>query len=69
MKSVIVLLLIMVFVLVGWLLITWMQKIIKPRKSFGRLILYFFTALLLVFVLSFLMVTLIARIYPDQLIK
>lgn len=69
MKSAIVLLLIILFISIGFLLSQWLQKIIKPRQAFRRLLLYFLVILIMVFVLSFLMVFIIARLYPGELIK
>ena len=69
MKTMIVLSLIVVFMVIGYVFNKWFQRIIKPRDSFGRLFFYFFSVLALVFVLSFLMVLLVGRLYPDELIK
>jgi len=69
MKSAIVLLLIIVFMFLGYFLNSWLQKIIKPRQSFGRLLFYFLAVLIAVFVVSFFMVFVIAKLYPAELIK
>jgi len=69
MKSVIILSLIVAFMILGYFLNSWLQKIIGPRRSFGRLMLYFLSVLISVFVLSFLMVFVITKLYPGELIK
>lgn len=69
MKSAIVLLLIVIFMVAAYFISRWLQKIIKPRQAFRRLLLYFLSVLILVFVLSFLMVLVITKLYPDELIK
>jgi hypothetical protein len=69
MKSVIVLSLIVVFMLFAYFLNKWLRGIIHPKRSFGRLILYFILALLAIFTLSFLMVFIITKLYPGELIK
>ena len=69
MKSAIVLLLIIGFMILGYLLNSWLQKIIKPKQSLGRLVFYFLAVLIAVFVLSFLMVFVIGKLYPAELIK
>jgi len=69
MKSAIVLLLIIGFMILGYVLNSWLQKIIKPKQSLGRLVFYFLAVLIAVFVLSFLMVFIIGKLYPAELIK
>ena len=69
MKSAIVLLLIMGFMILGYVMNNWLQKIIKPRQSFQRLLFYFLVVMILVFILSFLMVFIIGKLYPAELIK
>ena len=69
MKSVIVLSIIVVFIIIAFLLNKWLQKIIKPREGFVRLLFYFFTVMILIFILSFIMVFVIIKLYPDELIK
>ena len=53
----------------GYFLNTWLQKMIKPRQSFGRLLFYFLSVMFLVFILSFFMVFVIGKLYPTELIK
>jgi hypothetical protein len=69
MKSFIVLSLIIASLAMAFLLNKGLQKLIKPRQSFARLLFYFLAALISVFVLSFLMVFVIAKLYPAELIK
>jgi len=69
MKSAIVLLLIVGFMILGYFLNSWLQKIIKPKQSLGRLVFYFLTVLIAVFIVSFLMVYVIGKLYPAELIK
>ncbi|HET6766030.1 MAG TPA: hypothetical protein VFH08_01480 [Chitinophagaceae bacterium] len=69
MKSIIVLSIIVVFIIIAFFLNHWLQKIVKPREGFGRLFFYFFSVMALVFILSFLMVFIIIKLYPDELIK
>ncbi|TMI86663.1 MAG: hypothetical protein E6H08_20570 [Bacteroidetes bacterium] len=69
MKSAIVLLLIIGFMFFGYFLNSWLQKIIKPKQSFGRLLFYFLSVLIAVFVVSFFMVLFIGKLYPAELIK
>jgi len=69
MKSSIVLLLIIVFMFLGYFLNSWLQRIIKPKQSLGKLILYFLAVFIAVFILSFFMVFVIAKLYPAELIK
>ena len=69
MKSLIVLALIIAFMFIGYLLNGWLQRILQPRRSLGRLVLYFLTVLASVFVLSFLMVLVISKLYPGEVMK
>jgi len=69
MKSAIVLLLIVAFMGLSYFFNQWLQKIIKPKQSLGRLLFYFLTVLISVFVLSFFMVFVIGKLYPAELIK
>ena len=69
MKSAIALLLIIGFMILGYVMNNWLQKIIKPRQSFQRLLFYFLVVMILVFILSFLMVFIIGKLYPAELIK
>jgi len=67
MKTAIVVSLIVVFMIASYFLNYWLHVVIKPRQSLSKLALYMFTVLVMVFVLSFLMVLIIAWLYPDEL--
>ena len=69
MKSIIVLSLVVAFMFSGYFLNMWLQHVIQPRRSFGRLLVYFLMVLISVFVLSFLMVFIISKLYPGELRK
>jgi hypothetical protein len=69
MKSFIVISLVVGFIILAYFINQWLQKIIRPRQSFGRLMFYFLSVLISVFILSFLMVFVITRLYPSELIK
>ena len=69
MRSLVVLLLILVFMFIGFLINKFLQNVIRPRESGGRLLLYFISVLMSVFLLSFLMVLMITKRYPNELIK
>ena len=42
----------------------WLQKWIKPRRSFGLFLLYMLTCLVLVFVYTFLVTVAIFKMFP-----
>jgi fructose-specific phosphotransferase system IIC component len=69
MKSAIVFFLIIGFMFLGYFLSSWLQKIIKPKQSLGRLLFYFLAVLIAVFAVSFFMVFVIGKLYPAELIK
>ena len=69
MKSAIVLLLIIGFMILGYFLNSGLQKIIKPKQSLGRLLFYFLAVLISVFIVTFFMVFVIGKLYPAELIK
>jgi hypothetical protein len=64
MKRVGVLLVIMLSLVPAFYLNRWLQKIIQPRKSFVRLLLYILTAFVLVFLYTFVIVWCIAKLFP-----
>jgi hypothetical protein len=68
-RSVVVLSIILLFLFTGFFLSKYFQKIIQPRQSSKRLLIYLLSCLLLIFALSFVMVFIIARLFPDELIK
>lgn len=60
--------LVMVFILLSlvpaYYLNAWLQKVIRPRQSFGRFMLYLVVSLALVFAYTFLVVTIISWVFP-----
>lgn len=68
-QSVVVIFIIVVFLFGGFFLSKYFQKIIRPRKSFKRLLVYLLCCLVLIFALSFIMVLIITRLFPNELIK
>jgi len=42
----------------------WLQRMIIPRKSFVRLLLYLLVMLELLFIYTFLFVTLVSKLFP-----
>jgi len=69
MKSFVVLSLILVFALTGYFADMLVKRIFRPRKHFLGFLGYVLMMLILVFILTFLMVLLIGRMYPDELMK
>jgi uncharacterized membrane protein YidH (DUF202 family) len=69
MRSGSTILIIAVFLLLAFVANHYLQKAIRPRESFSRLAIYFISVLLLIFSLSFLMILLIARLFPGEMIK
>ena len=64
-KAIVILLIILASLVPAYLLNKYLQKILNPRKSLGRLIIYLLGGLLLVFVYTLLLVLLIKWIFPD----
>jgi len=64
-KAIVILLIILVSLVPAYLLNKYLQKILNPRKSLGRLIIYLLGGLLLVFVYTLLLVFLIKWIFPN----
>lgn len=48
----------------AWYINRWLQKVIKPREAFWRLMVYLLLAFLLVFAYSFTVVLIISRLFP-----
>lgn len=48
----------------AWYINAWLQKVIKPRQSFGQFLLYMVASLVLVFAYTFLVVTIISWVFP-----
>lgn len=68
-QSVIVISLIAVFVTGSYFISKYLQQRIRPRESLNRLLLFMISCLLLVFILSFCMIFIITRLFPEELIK
>ena len=65
MKQKILVLLFIVFSLIPLFFINkWLQNLVMPRKSFGRLVLYFLVVLEVVFMYTYLLVTVLANLFP-----
>jgi hypothetical protein len=69
MQRIIVLLLIIGFLFIAYFLNIYSQKIINPRKSFGRLMLYFLATVVMIIGLTYLMIFVIGRLYPQEIMK
>jgi len=63
-KAVIILFVILLALVPVYSLNSYLQKIIQPRKSLGRLFLYLFSGLLTVFVFVLVVVFLIKLVFP-----
>jgi hypothetical protein len=48
----------------AWYLNTWLQKVIDPRRSFLRLLLYFVSCFALILFYYILVVFIISRLFP-----
>jgi len=64
-KALIILLLILGSLIPAYLLNKFLQKIIKPRQSLSRLLLYLLSGMLLVFFYTLLLVFIIKLIFPS----
>ena len=65
----VVLIIIIAFLIIAYFLNIYFQKLIHPRKSFARLMLYFFVTVAMVFGITFLMVFIIGKLYPQEIMK
>jgi len=63
-KALVILLVIVISLIPVYSLYKYLQKIIRPKESFGRLFLYLFAGSLLVFVYTFLIVFVIKKLFP-----
>lgn len=63
-KSLLILLIIVASLIPAYLINKYLQKIIRPGESLGRLFLYLFCGLSLVFIYTFLLVFLIKKLFP-----
>jgi len=64
-KAIVILVIILVSLIPAYSLNRYLQKIIRPRESLGRLFLYMFSGMLLVFIFTFILVFLIKMLFPD----
>ena len=64
MQRLLVLLLILISLIPVYYINVWLQRLVRPRKSFAQLLLYILTCFALVFVYTFLLVFLILRLFP-----
>ncbi|HET6995897.1 MAG TPA: hypothetical protein VFI06_12985 [Chitinophagaceae bacterium] len=62
-KSIVVLIIILVSIIPIYWLNVYLQRKIKPRQSFGRLFSYLLLSLLLIFAYTFLIVTVIGKLF------
>ena len=63
-KAVIILLIIIVSLIPVYSINKYLQKILQPRKSLARLLLYLLSGMLLVFLYTLLLVLVIKGIFP-----
>jgi len=64
MEKILVLLFILLLLVPMFYINRWFQNLIIPRKSIARLLLYFLIVLELVFIYTYLLVVLIANLFP-----
>jgi polyferredoxin len=69
MRQIVVLIIILGFLLLAYFLNIYVQKLINPRQSFGRLMLYFLGTVVMIAVLTFLMVFIIGQLFPQEIMK
>jgi glycerol uptake facilitator-like aquaporin len=69
MRQITVIIIIIVFLLLAYFLNGYIQKLLNPRKSFGRLMLYFLATIVMIAGLSYLMVFIIAQLFPQEILK
>lgn len=63
---IIILLFILIFLIPVFYINKWLLNLILPRKSFARLVLYFLVVLELIFIYTYLLILLIANLFPLQ---
>lgn len=63
-KTVLILFIVLVSLFPAYVFNKYLQKIIQPRKSFVRLILYLFSGFTFIFIYTFLLVLAIKTIFP-----
>ena len=64
MQKILILLFILLALVPLFLINKWLQNLVMPRKSFGRLVLYFLVVLEVVFMYTYLLVIVIANLFP-----
>jgi hypothetical protein len=64
-----VLLIIVAFLAAAFFLNIYFQKLINPRKSPGRLLLYFLATIVMILGLTSLMIFIIGRLFPQEIMK
>lgn len=69
MKKIVVFAIIIAVLIVAYFLNNYFQKKIKPRESFARMMLYFLITIIMILGLMFLMVFIIGRLYPKEIMK
>lgn len=66
MEKIIILLFILIFLIPVFYINKWLLSLILPGKSFARLVLYFLVVLELIFIYTYLLILLIANLFPFQ---
>ena len=64
-KAILALFFILIALIPAYMLNKYLQKVIRPRESIGRLFLYLFSGMLTVFVFVAVMVFLIKLLFPE----
>ena len=64
-KAIIILLIIFLSLIPAYSINKYLLKILRPRESLGRLLLYLLSSMLLVFIYTFLLVLVIKWIFPN----
>ncbi len=65
-RGILISLLILLSLIPAWYLTKWMQKVIQPRKSFLQFLLYMVLCFALVFFYTFLLTTVIFKLFPPK---
>jgi hypothetical protein len=68
-KSFIIIGLIVLFLVAGFIGSRYFQKMIRPRESGTKFLIYLLSCFVLIFALSFIMIFIIIRLFPGELIK
>lgn len=64
MEKILILFFILVSLVPVFFINKWLQNLVLPRKSLARLLLYFLVVLELIFIYTYLLVQLIAKLFP-----